>query len=356
VNLLSSALPGIRDLRAPLVAGYLWLLLAYLIVEPGADFENLHGTAAQIVDLAHTIGPVGTAVAVSVAAFFVGALSQPVANALAKMLRDPLSSIGGTARPRRRRRLTVGARSAASERREVSSAMFAFTHDGNFSNRVDAELARYPITVAAAAMRVARRIADGRKDDAPELGEMLRAWRRVDEGLLRAVWSESELGTRRVEETIVRGEDLYEDFIDDDRRDYLWCELVGRTRELATQAEEQLEIPATLLVGDQALPFAEADRERAEAELRVGTSLPLAALAGLLMEAVSTWWGLLLLVAVALLWQGLLREDSARRLIIETIVHKDVPFTPFGKFTAAVEATEREAASTAALISAAPSE
>jgi hypothetical protein len=156
----------------------------------------------------------------------------------------------------------------------------------------------------------------------------------LDQQLVRLVWNGTEIGTRRLEEAITQAEELYEAIADADRRDFVWNELVVRTRELANEAEEQLKIPATLLVGDQALPFAEADRVRAEAELRIGVSLPLMALAFYL----SGWWLLLLLAALALLWQGLLHEDTARQLIVQTIIHKDVPFTPFDKFREAVVA------------------
>ena len=32
--MLTSLLPGVRDLRAPLAAGYIWLLFGWLVVEP----------------------------------------------------------------------------------------------------------------------------------------------------------------------------------------------------------------------------------------------------------------------------------------------------------------------------------
>jgi hypothetical protein len=106
VNLLSSALPGIRDIRAPLVAGYVWLLFIWLVWDPGEDFVSVHGTVGDIIDLAHTIGPIATAAAVSVLAFFVGALSQSIATLLASWVRVPvgvLNSTGNVRVPRRRR-------------------------------------------------------------------------------------------------------------------------------------------------------------------------------------------------------------------------------------------------------------
>jgi hypothetical protein len=68
LNLLASAIPGLRDLRAPLVAGYLWLVVVWIAVGPSTPIAA-HASgpvATSVVDLAHTVGPAVTTAGVSV--------------------------------------------------------------------------------------------------------------------------------------------------------------------------------------------------------------------------------------------------------------------------------------------------
>ena len=75
MNILGSIVPGFRDLRGPLIAGYMWLLFAWLLVDPEVPLKS-EGQLGSIVDLAHEAGPIATAAAVSVAAYLVGAMSR----------------------------------------------------------------------------------------------------------------------------------------------------------------------------------------------------------------------------------------------------------------------------------------
>jgi hypothetical protein len=76
MSLFSSLIPGIREVRAPLAAGYLWLTCAWLLLEPlapSADENRIYGRMAEIAD---AVGPVGRALAVSVVAYLIGSLLQ----------------------------------------------------------------------------------------------------------------------------------------------------------------------------------------------------------------------------------------------------------------------------------------
>ena len=76
MSLFSSLIPGVREVRAPLAAGYLWLICAWLVLEPyapTAEENRIYGRMAEIADAA---GPVGCALGVSVAAYLVGSLLQ----------------------------------------------------------------------------------------------------------------------------------------------------------------------------------------------------------------------------------------------------------------------------------------
>jgi hypothetical protein len=82
MHILANALPGFRDLRGPVVAGYLWALFAWLIVEP--DFTTKPGDplGGSLYELGHAVGGVGTAIALSVAAYLVGSVSQVLSTGL----------------------------------------------------------------------------------------------------------------------------------------------------------------------------------------------------------------------------------------------------------------------------------
>jgi hypothetical protein len=97
----------------------------------------------------------------------------------------------------------------------------------------------------------------------------------------------------------------------------------------------ELDLPATLLVGDRPELFAEADRIRAESELRVAVVPPLVAQAPLLAAAATPLWLVTLVPIGMLLVQGVRREDDTRRLIGSALLFGDVR-------SAAVEQFDRE--------------
>lgn len=74
--MLTTVLPGLRELRAPLAAGYLWLATAWVIfgdVIPGRSDLN-GGPIERLYRLEPTISDLGRAVAVSVAAYVIGSI------------------------------------------------------------------------------------------------------------------------------------------------------------------------------------------------------------------------------------------------------------------------------------------
>jgi hypothetical protein len=69
-------LPGIREVRAPLAAGYLWLLALWVALEPVLpDERSATGVVESLYRLADGLSAVGVGVAVSFAAYLVGSLS-----------------------------------------------------------------------------------------------------------------------------------------------------------------------------------------------------------------------------------------------------------------------------------------
>ena len=74
--MLANLLPGIRELRAPLAAGYIWLIALWLTFEPGfPNRAGADGLLASLYRLTDELSTVGIGVVVSFVAYIVGALS-----------------------------------------------------------------------------------------------------------------------------------------------------------------------------------------------------------------------------------------------------------------------------------------
>jgi hypothetical protein len=84
VQILASALPGFRDLRAPLVAGYLWLLLLWIAVRPDLATRPTNHIAPPLYDLGKHVGPIWIGLGLSVSAYLIGSVSQ-VASSMIKV-------------------------------------------------------------------------------------------------------------------------------------------------------------------------------------------------------------------------------------------------------------------------------
>ena len=82
MQILSSALPGFREIRGPIIAGYMWLLFMWLIVAPDLDTRPHSRVGGSIYDLAQDVERVGVVAAVSVAAYLIGAVSGELADVL----------------------------------------------------------------------------------------------------------------------------------------------------------------------------------------------------------------------------------------------------------------------------------
>jgi hypothetical protein len=76
VSLFNSLIPGVREVRAPLIAGYLWFLCGWLLFEPHAPSPDDNRIYERIAEVADAVGPLGHALAVSIAAYLLGSLIQ----------------------------------------------------------------------------------------------------------------------------------------------------------------------------------------------------------------------------------------------------------------------------------------
>lgn len=79
MSFLIDALPGLREVRVHLLAGYLWILFAWLAFVSEIETSPARSdVVAAVVDLADAVGSLGVTIAVSVAAYLIGAVSQEV--------------------------------------------------------------------------------------------------------------------------------------------------------------------------------------------------------------------------------------------------------------------------------------
>ena len=74
--MLSELLPGLRELRSALAAGYLWLIFAWLLFH--AEVDDAGGPLGDLVDLGGDVSDIGLATAASFAAYLVGSLSEDI--------------------------------------------------------------------------------------------------------------------------------------------------------------------------------------------------------------------------------------------------------------------------------------
>ena len=81
---LTSVLPGLREVRTPLTAGVIWLLVVWLVVAPRMpeNAAELQGVPRDLWRLSEWAGRPATVAALSVVAYVVGLLSEALSNRL----------------------------------------------------------------------------------------------------------------------------------------------------------------------------------------------------------------------------------------------------------------------------------
>jgi hypothetical protein len=236
------------------IAGYLWIVFAWLLVDPDLDRKPHEALAGALFDLADHVGPIGVAIAASTAAYLVGSVSQVAAPALkAAWIR--------------------GARALVKQ----SFLGVQFARSGALSSLVNAP-------------------------SNPRVHERIRELRERAENVdppagIPSQSTEPGQRFRRILDEMIE----------------------GFARETTAESDGELALPATLLVEDQPLLFAEVDRLRAEAELRLAVVVPLSALGILAGLQASAWWFAGLPMLLALLDQGIRRDRDSRKLVADAM-------------------------------------
>lgn len=250
MQILASALPGFRDLRAPLTAGYLWLLLLWIWLKPALATRPTNEIAASIYDLGKATGPIWVSVAVSVAAYLIGSISQSLSQPLPSGLK---------------RFLKFGQK----VRTDFQYQAIDNGRSGILAPVINSSQVRDMEKLQLAALA--------------KLTPYLAANNKIDE-LKRA------------------------------QRDVRL-----RAQEAERGLAFELNMPATLLVGKEHELFSEADRLKAESQLRFAISPPLLTLVAYVSFTESAWWLIAGIPVLVLALQGYFRETEFRSLMLAAV-------------------------------------
>lgn len=289
--MLASLLPGLRDVRAPLAAGYLWLVACWLTLEPSVpERSEAHGVVASLYRADDVLSVVGLGIVLAFAAYLLGSLS---ASTLSPLLRRGFPSawpVKGTSIPPSP--LTPQAIEA------LNQVVFGAVDEINDS-------------LALTGVDADEFLAGQTRRAIPGLGEPRRRGRDWElRTRLRRPPDASLDRSKRMGAPPIGAESATPVDID-----------VRRAAVLVPRVLQDLDIVAnTRLLGrDQAL-YAEVDRNRAEVELRLAIIPPLLVLAIALGIVTAPW---VLVVAAALgglLAWGLFRDAVRRERLANQIL------------------------------------
>ena len=328
--MLLNLLPGLRELRAPLVSGYLWLISAWLFLgrmnwlpterPPG------NGEVARLWDLGGTLGKTVVLAVVTFIAYLIGSFLEMDPDGLLAARLKPLLLRG--------RRPWYG-NEKVKEQPYYESVVSSLSSSEPFYSEGRAN------TVAQSISPEARRSLI----DALEQRDML----------------PERIGPLEPEPTFPG----IEEFFDQERRKAFETAQKERERKFVEQAKKELkndmaadmaiyeivqempQLASRLLVKNQNL-YGKHDRQMAEASVRMNISIPLTALLmALWLSSLPIWLRLALTVVAAgfgymLLRQGFLRAMSARDVIVQALVIGQVE----SRYMPSEVSTEKPAAKT----------
>ncbi len=237
MQLLSSALPGFRDLRSPLIAGYLWLLFLWILVKPDVKTRPSYEVAAALYDLGWEAGPIWIGLAVGVCAFLGGSVSL----AFSPMLNSLLD--------------------------RIKTFWWGVEHSKTMSGRNLPHIFR-----KSGERRQAEYARDPLYEYYPEAAEKLSMKPNYNKYTGEMIDPDDEVGQKSLE----AGKALAREIV----------------------------LPTSLLLSKEPELFSEADRLKAESQLRFAVIPPLAAIVAYLAVTITPAWWLALLPVVVLWTQG----------------------------------------------------
>jgi hypothetical protein len=320
---LASLLPGLREIRAPLAAGYLWLIVGWLTFHDRVDSgASAPGAVQALKELRDAIGVGGVAAAATFLAYLLGALWEPAAGRSAELLWRVRQTVG----------LASGAEFGDPYGQSVTISMASWDRLEGIFARVYSDISHaLRVSLGEDPTDDRRRFLVG-LHDAVQSGR----WRRgdaltyssaTDDWWLREA---SELFDVEVDET----EDVREQILSFTRalNDVIAMECSSDRFRIASRSRlvnvliEELPLLARRLAGDQEELFLEATRMKGEVEFRYALAIPIPVIVSVLSFGLgfATWlWLAATLVGVltgfALLTDGWRRERLRNDLLVELL-------------------------------------
>lgn len=285
--MLASLLPGLRELRAPLAAGYVWLLalwLSFSALPVQADYSS--AIYRPVIDLANWAGKPAIFAASAFTAYLVGVISNSIIDFLRK-------STGQLRRTRgRRSKVDVALRDAV-----INRLSKRLVNDSAFQEQVVNR-------VSELRYEHANRVLQREVNDLIPVEELSERVKYTLPQQLR-IGPEGEIRARALENHYSRSNIL---------------KAVIDTRPLVEDARRDLDYVAPRLLGKEDAIYGEYDRLMSEGQFRVGMFLPMCYLFGSLSWLVNPWWALGLLLPSTLLYLGVRSHSSARQNLALAIV------------------------------------
>jgi hypothetical protein len=300
---IANLLPGIRELRAPLAAGYLWLIAAWFLLHDSVPTEHeASGLLADAYDLADAVGRVGVAAAVAFVAYLIGSLSLWISASL-ESVGGPVAGVSVPGRKRIREFvLPVDAERypEAPHRLDSSRDGWYPAYDFRWVDRIGFRLSEAGRNALQRAVDTTYQALLGHCR-AEKLAELFRA-EDIDVNLSDIVPA----FMQEADEARSTAERLYTDV--EGRNEFI------RNMGLPLYVYTEFDKIELRLLTDSPSLYAAIDRKRAESEFRLAITPPLFVLAIFFSWSWSAWWIFVLPVLALIYADGMRRTREANDL------------------------------------------
>lgn len=323
--MLASLLPGLRDVRAPLAAGYLWLVAAWVVFEPALpERTTAKGAVASLYRGGGVLSVLGRGIALSFAAYLLGSLSS---NTLTPRLRRFLPKAWGASdrfdRWMTAPRVSLSPQARAALDQVVRPSQEQLTSSLALSGRGPDEFLKEFLDDQLDDQL----IEEPEKDPRVKRSSRRRVWRGVLERVRR---SARDKRAGYVGGGGRAGPVLGWDTQSEDPKAFFNQRIDRREAILAWAVLQDLKVVATtrLLGHDQAL-YSAVDRHRAEVEFRLAVIPPLLVLVISLGARADLWLLALLALLGVILARGLFgnaveSERTANEILLDSMADRRV--------------------------------
>ena len=371
--MLASLLPGLRDLRAPLAAGYLWLAAGWLYFAPQlpASVNDADGVLKDIYRVADASNPVAIAAGLTFIAYLLGILSTglltPVVPVIWTLLILPIvlsgiavDSIERRIKKRRqgihltefadddlwasltRRRWTTRADRKIDLLAERASTAILIDPKGSPCSNVSS-LARTRAVPSRSPRQACRAGTPNHRNTFLEKLEersIRRLIRRMDGFGIYSYQNLMENASEDEEGKLVKLRKMLAEDLQEGSKAAAVALFASEVDvyEHLREIDEELELVPERIVGDKPATYERWDRLMAEAEFRQAIVPPLFAIVAALMARGVLGWPLWLLAAIipfVIYYQGVRKENAAEAQLIQTVEANVVQLTTLERLSTA---------------------